>query len=158
MFTKLSRRGGALALLGIASLAVSGCMVSPGHGEYIGHYSTPIHAGGFTLTPHQLVWLEAWDPVNQYWVKISWDYTDNAPTPYHFDGYDWYHWQVSNLSIPKKYWSQGGWFRSCKLRATVNGHAIGTFTNWHGCYPDADSVSDLWNMCGAGDTVTIYGY
>jgi len=141
----------------MASLALSGCMVSPGDGDHIGHYATPVHPGGFTLTPHQLVLVEAWDPKLNYWVIIQFDFTDNAPTPYQFDGKDWYHWQVSSLSIPRKYWDGVGTL-NCKLRATVNGNAIGTFTNWHSCFHPRKSLGQLWSECGAGASMTIYGY
>jgi len=148
--------------IGAAVLAIcsTGCMVSPQHGEYVGHTSGSVICAGATLEPGQAVEVQARHP-NGQWVTIH--QTTTGHVPYVDENGEWYVWMASQgflngLRIPSVFWTPAqdpnapGPYQA-ELRAIVPGNDFledGMFT-----YELGWSLGDPSDIHGT--TVTIYG-
>ena len=85
--------------LGLALLS-TGCMTSPGNGEYVGHRAEPVEFGGFVMEPSELIRIDARHPTLG-WRTIGW--TRSERHAYNWNGQQWYPWQRT-LRVPSIYW------------------------------------------------------
>ena len=143
--------------LGLALLS-TGCMTSPGNGEYVGHRAEPVEFGGFVMEPSELIRIDARHPTLG-WRTIGW--TRSERHAYNWNGQQWYPWQRT-LRVPSIYWDSLGYgLYRADIRAVQ--HATdGTLATFQGefgtWFEPGETLGQMWADHGHGTSVEIYAH
>lgn len=143
--------------LGLVLLS-SGCMTSPGHGEFVGSRSDAVRFNGYLLGGSQWVKIQANHPVSG-WQTIGWAKSNSYS--FHWDDSDWYPWN-NNIVVPAGYWTSIGYgYAKAEVRAVEysSNRNLPSFEAGFSSYFDPkETVEDLWNDHGHAASATIYAY
>lgn len=152
MLTKTKTITG-LSLAMLIAVISSGCMATPGQGEYVGKRTDNVSFSGYTLNPNETIYLYARKPGTTTWTYIGWARTGTHS--YNHLGQDWYYWGRA-VVIPQSCWNTG-WFSASEVKATnASGTALYTFQKgFYSWFDDYNTLGDMWDDRGHGTTVTV---
>ena len=85
------------------TIASTGCMTSPYHGETIGSTDDNVRFGGFLLNANECVEIQALNPKSHAWETIGW--SRSASRSSKWSGMDFYSWHASIL-VPARCWTK----------------------------------------------------
>jgi hypothetical protein len=165
----LSNRAAAAAAA-VLAVCSAGCMLEPGHDEFIGYTNEPVSFTGVLQEPGVEVEVQAlhptrgWEPIFTA-TSMFWSIRDRNGS--------WHPW-MAEQRVPSEYWTDQfpgvPLYKQATLRAVVpdyDDEVLFTFEQtfpWmdavvHGGYwagPGPDLL-EIWDRWGHGKTVTIYG-
>ncbi len=164
MSTQLTRFPLRVAAAACLSLMVSGCMMSPLHGDSIAdRHDDTFDFRGATDFAFETISIQARDDKG-VWNTIA--TTESAKLPETVFGVTAYPWAMLEVRVPLSghYWGdteEPGFHHECELRAV--GSMSGPLATFDASLRDAPFTTDpdyglldLWSDYGHGDSVTVY--
>ena len=145
-----------LALLCVCAITSSGCMTTPGHGEYIGNKNKKVSFGGYVLEPNTWVQIQTEHPTLG-WQTVGW--AKSANYSFTYDGQQWYPWSKS-IKLPAASWIPVNESMNAAYVRVVqynNGNVLYTFDQGFGSWFDPEtSLADMWSDHGHGTEIVIF--
>jgi hypothetical protein len=136
-------------------------MVTPGHGDHIGYFTTPVGFHGFSLAPGQKLEIQAKHP-QRGWETIG-GVQSFSNSVFHA-GQKWYPWD-GKIVVPSEFWTCVRIFQPamCEVSAEVraidpsDGSKLYAFeSGFYDWFSFNESLGDMWDAHGHGTSVTIY--
>ena len=157
MKTICSKLACTLILAG-AAITGTGCMMTPGHGEYVGLKTDPVKFTGAVQQPNKTVNIQARDRNNNgNWRTIGSARSGTLAVQY--SGVNWYYWHYEK-ALDHNYWyavSPFDWYAEVRAVDAASGQALNTWEDGFFAYFDMNEpLADHWEDHGHGTSVTIY--
>jgi hypothetical protein len=140
----------------IVAFCLTGCMVTPQDGHFVGDIETSgsMVFAGASFHPRERVIIMARHPEGG-WRRIA--ETQTSSNPYVDANGEWYIWGAY-LEIPDECWFHDGWnLVHAEFKAIAGGEECMCFKEGYDFLDDSQPLSTILEKWSCGTSVTVYG-
>lgn len=149
-----------LLMLATLAIASTGCMMTPGNEETVGHKNDPVQFLGALAEPNKWVEIQARHRSTGEWMHVA--YARSSSSSLTYFGRQWYTWSATE-TVPHLAWHINGspyeWRAEVRAIDWATKQPVYTFEEGFFTYlKKYSSLESLWQEQGHGTSVMINGY